>query len=29
MVFADSEEVDGDLVGQDALFDDVPDRLRM
>src|SRR5256885_4724265 len=26
VVLADSEEVDADLVGQDALLDDVPDR---
>jgi hypothetical protein len=29
VVLSDSEEVDADLVGEDALFDDVPDRLRM
>jgi hypothetical protein len=27
VVFTDSEEVHADLVGQDTLFDDVPDRL--
>ena len=29
VVFADAEEVDADLVGQDALLDDVADRLRV
>ena len=29
VVFADPEEVDADLVGEDALLDEVPDRLRM
>jgi hypothetical protein len=27
MVLSDAEEVDADLVGQDTLLDDVPDRL--
>ncbi len=27
MVLADAEEVDADFVGEDALFDDVPNRL--
>jgi hypothetical protein len=27
VVLTDAEEVDADLVGQDALVDDVPDRL--
>jgi hypothetical protein len=29
VVFADSEEVDADLVGKDTLLDEVPDRPRM
>ena len=29
VVFTDSEEVDADLVGKYALFDEVPDRLGM
>jgi hypothetical protein len=29
VVFTNPEEVDADLVGKDALLDDVPDRLRM
>jgi hypothetical protein len=29
VVLADAEEVDADLVGKDALFDDVADRLGM
>ena len=29
MVFADPDEVDPDLVGEDALLDKVPDRLRV
>ena len=29
VVLTDPEEVDADLVGEDALFDEVPDRLRM
>jgi hypothetical protein len=29
VVFADTEEVHGDLVGQNTLFDDVPNRLGM
>jgi hypothetical protein len=28
-MLADPEEVDADLVGEDALFDDVADRLGM
>ena len=27
MVLTDAEEVDADLLGEDALFDDVPNRL--
>ena len=29
MVFTDPEEVDADLVGENALLDEVPDRLRV
>jgi hypothetical protein len=29
VVLADPKEVDADLVGEDALFDDIPDRLGM
>ena len=29
VVFTDPDEVDADLVGEDALLDEVPDRLRM
>jgi hypothetical protein len=29
VVFADAEEVQADLVGEDALLDDVADRLRV
>ena len=29
VVLADPEEVDADLVGEDALLDEVPDRLRV
>jgi hypothetical protein len=29
VVLTDSEEVDADLVGKDALLHDVPDRLGM
>ena len=28
-MLADPEEVDTDLVGKDAMFDEVPNRLRM
>jgi hypothetical protein len=29
VVLADAEEVDADLIGEDTLFDQVPDCLRM
>ncbi len=29
VVFTDPEEVDADLVGEDTLLDEVPDRLGM
>ena len=29
VVLTDAEEVDADLIGEDALLDDIPDRLRV
>jgi hypothetical protein len=29
VVFTDPEEIDSDLVRKDALFDEIPDCLRM
>jgi hypothetical protein len=29
VVFTDPEKVDADLVGENALLDEVPDRLRV